>query len=76
MASWPVWQWTASGLVLRDTQALTGTSALAAPGGLAVFEAAGQSAFYSFGGAGQGLSGYEITTSGQIRSLGDQGAGR
>ncbi|WP_425074085.1 hypothetical protein [Sagittula sp. S175] len=69
------WEWTGAGLVLRDTKPLSGTSALAAPGGLAVFFAAGLGAFYSFGGAGRGLEGYRVTTTGQIASLGDQGAG-
>lgn len=69
------WEWTGTGLNLRDTHALSGTAGLAAPGGLALFESAGLGAFYSFGGAGQGLAGYRVTATGAIQSLGDQGAG-
>jgi Ca2+-binding RTX toxin-like protein len=70
-----VWEWTGTGLVVRDTEALSGTSALAAPGGLAAFAGGGDGAFYSFGGAASGLEAYRLTATGQIKALGDQGAG-
>lgn len=69
------WEWTGTGLVLRDTRALSGTTSLPAPGGLTVFEAGGAGAFYATGGAGRGLEGYRLTTTGLIGVLGEQGAG-
>ncbi len=74
------WEWTGTGLVLRDQAALSGTSTLPAPGGLAGWDAGtasggGTGHFLSFGGAGQGLEAYQLTSDGTLTALGEQGAG-